>query len=700
MSSYLTPYNIAIANQQKRFDVQNIRKDAYEASQTPLYGGQMQRDDFELEGGDFWSDFADGFMSVMKPIGQVAQVVAPFLGAGQSGGMACRCPRRGRCRCGAGLSGGDEVIDTEPSILTPNLNATGLYHDNSAPDALAGSGASGGSWALARLLAPELSIPYDLATGNNPLTGNAWGSGQSGGDFWSDLGSTFQTIAPFLPLLGLGKKSSSKEKRIAIAKQLLGSGFFDDLLDGFKKVGDVVGAVAPHVETGMKMYEKFGSKKGKGYSGGYRSNSLSGVQEKLLGEFSALHDAGLKGSGMSGGDFDWSSLLPLAPLLLGLGYSGGQEEPDMSYLAPFLSGFGMSGGNFIDDMMSGIEAAVGKVGDFLESGLNKVNEGFDKVMPLVEKVGKVADTAGKIMGAFSGKKGEGMSGGAMTYEQNMNMADAMGDIFSGMGRRGQSIGAGIGTPVSSGVGLGRRCGRAKDTRVLSGKQQLYKGGDMSVNAPYVGFDMSSGENFKRPVGGSQASVSNALLAERGSVNQPYKANSSTGGQKGHEFGDHLRSHVNQPYVGEGRCCFTSSMCNGSKAYRYKKGEKSANQMKVSVRPRGRGMSGGQAGNSEPMQEMELAAALTDARAKVNPMSNGPAYAASGASGGKRPASKWIEHVKAYSAKHGVSYKQALKDAKATYRGAGQSGGGQSGGDFWSDLGNVASSVAPFLPLLL
>lgn len=628
MSTYLTPYNIAIANQQKRFDVAGIKKDAYEASQTPLYGGQMQRDDFELQGGDFWSDFADGFMSVMKPIGQVAQVVAPFLGAGQSGGMACRCPTRGRCRCGAGLSGGDEVIDTEPSILTPDLNQTGLYHTNSAPDAV--------------------------------------GSGLSGGDFLSDLGNTMSTIAPFLPLLGLGKKSSSKEKRVAIAKQLLGSGFFDDLLDGFKKVGEVVGAVAPHVETGMKIYDKFGKK------GGYRSNSLSGVQEKLLGEFSNLHKAGITGAGLSGGDFDWSSLIPLAPLLLGLGMSGGEQ--DMSYLEPFLSGYGMSGGSFVDDLLAGIEKAVGKVGDFLDSGLSKVNEGFDKVMPVVEKVGKVAETAGKIASLF-GKKGEGMSGG---------------------GRDGQSIGAGIGTPVSAGVGLGRRMGRKQDTRVLSGKQQLYKGGDMSVNAPYVGFDMSSGKDFKRPVGGS----SEALLAERGSVNQPYKANSSTakGGQTGHVFSDSLKSSVNQPYVvdGGGRCCFTSSMCNGSKAYRFKKGEKSANERKVSVRRRDerRGGAAGEQGNSEPLQEMELAAALTDARAKVNPMSNGPAYAASGASGGKR-ASKWIDHVKAYAAKHGVSYKQALKDAKATYRGA-----GQSGGDFWSDLGNVASSVAPFLPLLL
>jgi hypothetical protein len=35
-----------------------------------------------------------------------------------------------------------------------------------------------------------------------------------------------------------------------------------------------------------------------------------------------------------------------------------------------------------------------------------------------------------------------------------------------------------------------------------------------------------------------------------------------------------------------------------------------------------------------------------------------------ASGG---GSAWIQHVKAYAAKHGVSYKDALKSARATYR---------------------------------
>ena len=111
MSSYLTPYNIAIANKQKGFDVRNLRSDVYQASQSPLHGGQVKGDalrqgDYQLDGGDFWSDFADGFMSVMKPVGQIASAVAPFIpkGAGTSGGMACRCPPRGDCRCGMGLS--------------------------------------------------------------------------------------------------------------------------------------------------------------------------------------------------------------------------------------------------------------------------------------------------------------------------------------------------------------------------------------------------------------------------------------------------------------------------------------------------------------------------------------------------------------------------------------------------------------------
>ena len=650
MSTYLTPYNIAIANKQKGFDVANIKNDAYEASQTPLRGGQVKGDslrqgDFQLDGGDFWSDFADGFMSVMKPIGQVAQAVAPFIpkGAGYSGGMACRCPSRGPCMCGSGLSGGDEITDAEHPILNPDLNSTGIYH----------------------------------------------GYGLSGGDFLSDFGNIVSQVAPFLPLLGLGKDSSSVDRTKAVGRSLMGCGFFDDLLDGIKKVGDVAGSVAPHIKTGMDLYSGF-NKKGKGLSGGAKQKAIG---RKLLAELKALHGAGLSGGGLSGGDFDWSSLLPLAPLLLGLGMSGGQAEPDMSYLEPFVSGYGMSGGNFVDDLLKGIESAVGKVGDFMESGLNKVNEGFDKVMPLVEKVGKVAETAGKVASIFSGKKGEGMSGGAMSLEQNMNMADAMGDIFAGMGMSGGS--------------LGQRTGNAKDTRVLSGKQQLYKGGaianrgvppfnrpqnagmsggDTSVNAPYIGWNEATDSPFARPVGGN----SEALMAQRsrGNVNQPYTTGAGESGGRRLKLSEGRKPAYK---VKQGDfCCIKSDKgtlpCNGkplTKAFMndFKKKSKDYSTYRQGA---------GQAGNSESLDEIEMVDALNKAQAVNNSQVND-----SPATGGKRPASKWIEHAKAYAKAHGVSYKQALKDSKATYRGA-----GQSGGDFWSDLGNVASTVAPFLPLLL
>jgi len=655
MSSYLTPYNVAIANKQRGYDVANLRNDAYHASQTPLHGGQMRGDtlrqgDFQLEGGDFWSDFADGFMSVMRPVGQVAQVVAPFLGAGESGGKACRCPPRG-----SGLSGGDEIVDAEPAVLNPDLNSTGLFH---------GYGMSGG------------------------YNENISGMGMSGGDFLSDLGNIASQVAPFLPLLGLGRKSSSVDKTRAVGRALMGCGFFDDLLDGIGKVGQVASSLAPHIETGMKLYDKYG----KGMSGGAKKN-YEKLGKKMFAELKALHGAGLSGGDFLGdlGNFA-SQIAPFAPLLLGLGMSGGQGELDMSYLEPFVSGFGMSGGSFIDDLISGINNALGKVGDFVEGSVNKIgdlvekgakatSDGLDKVMPVVEKVGKIADTAGKVAGLFSGKKGEGMSGGALSYSGNMAMADAMGDIFSGMGK-------------------------AKNTRVLSGKQQLYKGGNIA-NDGQPPFNKPANAGMS---GGNSAEL--VALQQRSNVNQPYMTGDGVSGGKAQagpkyivKAGDYccLPSTKNMPCNGVPLTkAFMNDFAKRSKDYStyrqgkdYEKVERGMSKLKkprkatksVGTSKKITGM--GEAGNSESLDEIEATDALVKDLASANPAVN------ASPAGGKRPASKWIEHAKAYAKAHGVSYKQALKDAKATYRGA-----GASGGDFWSDLGNVASTVAPFLPLLL
>jgi hypothetical protein len=56
-----------------------------------------------VSGGDWWSDFTDGLSSVLGPIGDVAKVVAPFLGEGA--GEMDRAIGSG-VSGGAGVSGG------------------------------------------------------------------------------------------------------------------------------------------------------------------------------------------------------------------------------------------------------------------------------------------------------------------------------------------------------------------------------------------------------------------------------------------------------------------------------------------------------------------------------------------------------------------------------------------------------------------
>jgi hypothetical protein len=109
-------------------------------------------------------------------------------------------------------------------------------------------------------------------------------------------------------------------------------------------------------------------------------------------------------------------------------------------------GMGMSGGDFWDDLGKGFSDAWSWITD----------TAIPAITPVIDTAGKIADVAGKFSGNSGKKEGKGYSGGAMTYEQNMNMADAMGDIFSGMGYSGGA--------------------RASDTRMLSGARQLYKGG--------------------------------------------------------------------------------------------------------------------------------------------------------------------------------------------------------------------------------
>lgn len=210
---------------------------------------------------------------------------------------------------GNGMSGGDFFGDVGNALQTvaPFLPLLGL--------GMSGGDFFGDLGNIAQSVAPFLPL---LGLGRN---GDPDDVSFKGGDFFSDLGNVAQTVAPFLPLLGLGKnvRKGSKEARRFIAlvramkknKGLIGKGFFDDFLSGIKQVGDVIGAVAPHVETGMKIYDKFNPKKGSG--------KLQIIHGGGAGQYDMPELLGMEGNGMSGGD------LGQIATAMGLGLSGGAD---------------------------------------------------------------------------------------------------------------------------------------------------------------------------------------------------------------------------------------------------------------------------------------------------------------------------------------------------------------------------------------
>ncbi|QIG59410.1 hypothetical protein [Dishui Lake virophage 8] len=618
MASYRNPYNQAIANHQKRLDVANLKNDYAESLRLPLHGGGYSGGG--LSGGDFWSDFADGFMSVWNPIIDTAGKVAPFLpllglgeeGLGMSGGdMSVNAPYEGYVY-GSGMSGGEDWKriglngneQAERSLVNlpyigGNIANSGIPPFNEMADAgmsggrardrpkvivkqndycclkngrqpmpcngtplpksymndyqrkgatyrqgKLGNGLSGGDEISDTdhpvILNPELQATAFLG-GRKPSSVSKKekigmvqqviadmlkeGRGMSGGDFWSDLGDTFSKVAPFLPLLGLGES---------------GGGYSG-------------GAMT--YEQNMNMADAMGDIfSGMGMSGGKKLKKAM-----LYKQLKNLH-----GRGLSGGDFDWSSLLSFAPLLLGLGMSGGQMNmSEIDELKPLVLGLGMSGGDFWDDLSKGFSDAWNWV----------TGTAIPAITPIVDTAGKIADVAGKFQGK---KEGKGVSGGripAMTTN---------GDFFSdadltGMGTSGGS--------------------KASDTRMKSGDLQLYKSGNGL-----------SGGMADRKVGGKRGMSKQQRLALKIA---------------------HLQ---------------------------------------------GKGI--------EPTSDIEKADALVGLMARANPAVNKvigdiqsssekdpePPHAKGlGVSGGKKT-SKWITHVKAYAKQHGIKYGEALKRAKATYRG--------------------------------
>lgn len=80
----------------------------------------------------------------------------------------------------------------------------------------------------------------------------------------------------------------------------------------------------------------------------------------------------------------------------------------------------------------------------------------------------------------------------------------------------------------------------------------------------------------------------------------------------------VRQYLKRGMRGNGRCCFTSALCNGTKAYRYKRGEKSANARKESVRGRGVSLVGSGNGVDVNVKYAKLPKALQPTEEDLNP----------------------------------------------------------------------------------
>ena len=648
MTSYNNDYNRNLASRQRALDYANIANDKYEAHEDDaLHGGKrrsrrkitdedLKDIDFRtygkgvatMEGEGLKEDFDDALKWIGDKAEKIGKIVEtgskihglitgkkkddtpqgmPYMpyrpyGYGLSGGAMHGGSERGAELADIlnpagspyvpGIKNAGSVVYNAPRVITglgkkkgriglaypspPGLNVVGSdlrmkgsnyspsWHQiqaEQAKDGFIGNGMSGGDFLgdlgnIAQSVAPFLPL---LGLGRN---GDADDISFKGGDFFSDLGNVAQTVAPFLPLLGLGKnvRKGSKEARRFIAlvramkknKGLVGKGFFDDFLSGLKQVGDVVGAVAPHVETGMKIYDKF---KGKGMSGGM------------------THEQDMNMADAMGDIFSGEGKLTIT-------HGGGAGQYDMPELLG-MEGNGMSGGD---------------------------------------------------LGQIATAMGLGMSGGADYGAEEEGISEPLATMFLG-GRHPSSV------PKSEKKMLFLKA--LADAKLHQELAKQLRGKGASGGALLKGLGLSGGDFWSDFADGFKQGFTGTLnVAIQALPFLPLLGLGESGGAM----------------EGCGRTDYDNSSTAGQFSY---------GQMGDTA-----GKANGGVGGSRPMQ------GFGEHNLKLKPQMKGCSLSGFGdmsreVGGAKRrrsaPAGGWIAHVKAYAKQHGCSYKEALKRAGATYK---------------------------------
>lgn len=511
-----------------------------------------------------------------------------------------------------------------------------------------------------------------------------------------------------------------------------GDGFFDDFLSGINKVGETIGNIAPHIATGLDLYDKVKGRKGKGmsggssvgrpfsdvakgmgYSGGVRRGAEMADIASPSGQFSVV--AGRtkpNGSGMSGGkrpklvkgSAEAKAYMASIRNKRGKGMSGGgagvygmpellgrttQALEGRGGTDGFPSGFkdnnplAMSGGAVpLDAQLKGIlnDRTLGSGmsgGDFWSDFADGFKQGFMGTLNVASKILP-------FVGLGEGPKGCGMSGGNVPSELAlMSGSMPLAEAFLG-GRRPQDV------PHDEKVMLMKKAladyammkQLKKHFAAAQGRGKLtithgagMSGGDeglanSSLDMP-MGMGMSGGKRMK---GGALSYEGNMAMAD--AMGDIFSGMGESGG-------------ASERAVGCGM--------SGGRSHR------------LLLKPQMQGTSmsgmGKEESESEDEEEKEKKGGRRPARL-VKGSAEAKAYMARirnkkgrGLSGGgiMEPA------VSAEVGQPRYSYGQMADTAGKSNVGSGggrkRKGKGMSGGDFWSDLGNVASAAAPFLALL-
>lgn len=279
-----------------------------------------------MSGGDFWSDFGDGFMSVIKPVSQVVGAIAPFLGAGQSGG--------------------NDGISSELSLMSGSTPLAEAFLGGRKPSDVPNDEKL---MLMKKALADyaimkQFKKHHAAAQGRGKLT-LTHGAGMSGGD--EGLANSSMPMG-----MGMSGGALSYEGNMAMA-DAMGDIFSGMGTSGGRAVGCGMSGGASHkLKLKEEMYGT--SMVGNGTSGGKRPHLVKGSAEAKAYMASIRKK---KGSGLSGGGimepavsaevgqprYSYGNMADTAGksnVGSGGGQSGGRRR----------RGKGMSGGDFWSDL--------------------------------------------------------------------------------------------------------------------------------------------------------------------------------------------------------------------------------------------------------------------------------------------------------------------------------------------------------------